>query len=176
MFTIAVTLLTRKTQPMADNYLGRQSRTGGGTIYCTLSFQVPDTRTARGQHGPAARQSRVRIPVTDMTPGKCLHIFNSVSGSTRRDLHSAFPLQVYTARARCRREPSTETLTTRTKANHKQGTRENVLKRPTLTVRQTSKCNNHRRRRNAPHPSNENGLSKRTGLISVQSRGSSSLG
>ena len=46
---------------MADIYRGRQSLTGGGTIYFTLPFQVPDTRTARGQHGPAARQSRVRI-------------------------------------------------------------------------------------------------------------------
>ena len=58
MFTIAVTLLPRRTQPMADNYRGRQSRTGG-------PFQVPDTRIARGQHGPAARQSRVRFPGTD---------------------------------------------------------------------------------------------------------------
>ena len=65
LFTIAVTLLPRRTQPMADNYLGRQSRTGGGTIYFTQRFQVPDTRTARGQHGPAARQSRVRIAATD---------------------------------------------------------------------------------------------------------------
>ena len=68
LFTIAVTLLPRRTQvtqPMADNYQGRQSRTGGGTIYFMLPFQVPDTRTARGQHGPAARQSRVRIPATD---------------------------------------------------------------------------------------------------------------
>ena len=65
LFTIAVTLLPRRTQPMADNYLGRQSRTGGGTIYFMRPFQVPGTRTARGQHGPAARQSRVRIPVPD---------------------------------------------------------------------------------------------------------------
>ena len=65
LFTIAVTLLPRRTQPMADNYLGRQSRTGGGTIYFTWPFQIPNTRTARGQHGPAARQSRVRIPATD---------------------------------------------------------------------------------------------------------------
>ena len=79
--------------------------------------------------------------------GRCLHIFNFVSRSTLRGLHSAFPLQVYTARARCRREPSMQTLTTRTTANHKQGTRENVLIRPTLTVRQVSKCNNHQRRR-----------------------------
>ena len=55
LFTIAVTLLPRRTQPMTDNYRGRQSRTGGGTIYFTRPFQVPDTRTARGQHGPAAR-------------------------------------------------------------------------------------------------------------------------
>ena len=160
-FTIAVTLLPRKTQPMADNYRGRQSRTGGVTIYCTRPFQVADTRTARGQHGLAARQSRVRILVTDMTPGRCLHvIFNFVSRSTLRGLHSAFPLQVYTARARCRREPSMQTLTTRRTAIHnfKQGTRANVLIRLTLTVRQTRLCNNHRRRRNAPHPSNENGL------------------
>ena len=59
LFTIAVTRLPRKTQPMADIDRGRQSRTGGGTIYCTRPFQVPDTLTARGQHGPAARQSRV---------------------------------------------------------------------------------------------------------------------
>ena len=65
LFTIAVTLLPRKTQPMADIYLRRQSRTGGGTIYCTRPVQVPDTRAARGQHGPAARQSRVRFPGTD---------------------------------------------------------------------------------------------------------------
>ena len=50
---------------MADDYRGRQSQTGGGPIYFTRPFQVPDTRTARGQHGPAARQSRVRIPATD---------------------------------------------------------------------------------------------------------------
>ena len=72
LFTIAVTLLPRRTQPMADNYRGSQSRswesdsrTGGGPIYFTRPFQVPDTRTARGQHDPAARQSRVRIPATD---------------------------------------------------------------------------------------------------------------
>ena len=65
LFTTAVTLLPQRTQPMADNYLGRQSRTGGGTIYFTRPFQVPYTRTARGQHGPAARQSRVRSPATD---------------------------------------------------------------------------------------------------------------
>ena len=65
LFKIAVTLLPQRTQQMADNYPGRQSRTGGGTIYFTQPFQVPDTRTARGQHGPAARQSRVRIPATD---------------------------------------------------------------------------------------------------------------
>ena len=65
MFTIAVTLLPRRTQPMADNYRGRQSLTGGGTIYFTRPFQVPDTLTARGQHGPAARPSRVRFPATD---------------------------------------------------------------------------------------------------------------
>ena len=66
-FTIAVSLLPQRTQRMADSFRGRpgQSRTGGGTIYFTLPFQVPDTRTARGQHGPAARQSRVRIPATD---------------------------------------------------------------------------------------------------------------
>ena len=64
-FTIAVSLLPRRTQPMADNYRGRQSRTGGGTIYFTRPFQVPDTGTARWQHGPAARQSRVRFPATD---------------------------------------------------------------------------------------------------------------
>ena len=59
-----VTLLPRRleTQPMADNYRSKQSRTGGGPIYFTLPFQDPDTRTARGQHGPAARQSRVRFP------------------------------------------------------------------------------------------------------------------
>ena len=68
MFTIAVTLLPLRTQPMADNYLGRQSRTGGGTIYFMEPFQVPDTRTARGQHGPAARQSRVRIRATGPKP------------------------------------------------------------------------------------------------------------
>ena len=50
---------------MADNYLGRQSRTGGGAVHVTRPFQVPDTRTARGQHGPAERQSLVRIPATD---------------------------------------------------------------------------------------------------------------
>ena len=64
-FTIAVTRLPRRTQPMADNYRGTQSRTGGGTIYFTQAFEVPDTLTARGQHGPAARQSQVRIPATD---------------------------------------------------------------------------------------------------------------
>ena len=64
-FTIAVSLLPRRTQPMADNYRGRQSRTGGGTIYFMRPFQVPDTGTARGQHGPAAVQSRVRFPATD---------------------------------------------------------------------------------------------------------------
>ena len=61
-FIIAVTLLPRRTQPMADNYRGRQSRTGG-------PFQVPDTRTACWQHGPAARQSRVRFPDTDFDAG-----------------------------------------------------------------------------------------------------------
>ena len=66
LFTIAVTLLPRRTQPMADNYRGWQSRTGGGTIYFTRPFQVPEMRTARGQHGPAARQSRVRFPATDL--------------------------------------------------------------------------------------------------------------
>ena len=65
LFTIVVTLLPRRTQPMADNYRGSESRTGGGATYFTRPFQVPDTRTARGQHGPAARQSRVRIPATD---------------------------------------------------------------------------------------------------------------
>ena len=65
LFTVAATLLPRRTQPMADNYLGRQSRTDGGPIYFTRPFQVPDTRTARGQHGPAARQSHVRIPAND---------------------------------------------------------------------------------------------------------------
>ena len=60
-FTIAVSLLPRRTQPMADNYRGSESQTGGGAIH----FQVPDTRTARGQHGLAARQSRVRFPATD---------------------------------------------------------------------------------------------------------------
>ena len=65
MFTIAVTLLERRTQPTADNYLGRQSLTGEGPIYFNRPFQVPDTLTARGQHSPAARQSRVRIPATD---------------------------------------------------------------------------------------------------------------
>ena len=65
LFTIAVTLLPQRTQLMADNYLGSQSRTGGGTIYFTRPFQVRDTRTTRGQHGPAIRQSRVRIPATD---------------------------------------------------------------------------------------------------------------
>ena len=48
LFTIAVTRLRRRTQLMADNYLGRQSRTGGGPIYGTQPFQVPDTRTAAG--------------------------------------------------------------------------------------------------------------------------------
>ena len=42
-FTIAVTLLQRRIQTMADNYLGRQSRTGGGAIHVTRPFQVPDT-------------------------------------------------------------------------------------------------------------------------------------
>ena len=65
LFTIAATLLPQRTQPMADNYRGRQLRTGGGTIYFTRPFQVRNTRAARGQHGPAARQSRVRIPATD---------------------------------------------------------------------------------------------------------------
>ena len=65
LFTIAVSLLPRRTQPMAYNYRGRQSRAGGGAIHVTQPFQVPDTRTTRGQHGPAARQSRVRIPATD---------------------------------------------------------------------------------------------------------------
>ena len=65
LFTIAVTLLPQRTQLMADNYLGSQSRTGGGTIYFTRPFQVRDTRTTRGQHGPAIHQSRVRIPATD---------------------------------------------------------------------------------------------------------------
>ena len=65
LFTIAVTLSPRRTQLMADNYQGRQSWTGGGPIYFTRPFQVPDTRTARGQHGPAARQSRVWIPASD---------------------------------------------------------------------------------------------------------------
>ena len=60
----------RRMQPMADNYQGRQSRTGGGPIYFTLPFQVPDTRTARGQPGPAARQSCVRIPATDSFPAE----------------------------------------------------------------------------------------------------------
>ena len=69
LFTIAVTLLTRRTQAMADNYLGRQSQTCGGTVYFMLPFQVPDTRTARWQHGLAARQSRVRFPVTDTDAG-----------------------------------------------------------------------------------------------------------
>ena len=63
-FTIAVTLLPRRTQLMADNYQG-ESRTGGCSIFFTRPFQVPDTRTALGQHGPAARQSRVGIPATD---------------------------------------------------------------------------------------------------------------
>ena len=65
MFTIAVTLLPRRTQPMADNYRGRQSRTGGGAIHFTRPVQVPDMLTARGQHGPAARQSRGRIPAAE---------------------------------------------------------------------------------------------------------------
>ena len=57
---------------MADNYLGRQSltRTGGGPIYSTLHFQVPDMLTARGQRCPAARQSQVRFPVTYTDAGQ----------------------------------------------------------------------------------------------------------
>ena len=125
---------------MADNYLGRQSRTDGGAVHVTRPFQVPDTRTARGQHGPAARQSRVQFPVTDTDAGPMSPYFNFVSRSTRRGFHPAFSLQVYTARARCRREPSMQTLTTRRTAIHKQGTKANVLIRLTLTVRQTRLC------------------------------------
>ena len=62
LFTIAVTLLPQRTQLIVDNYRGRQSRTSG-------PFQVPNTRTARGQHGPVARQSRVRFPVTNFDAG-----------------------------------------------------------------------------------------------------------
>ena len=40
LLTINVTLLPRRTQQMADNYQGRQSRTGGGPIYFTLPFRV----------------------------------------------------------------------------------------------------------------------------------------
>ena len=89
LFTIAVNLLPHRTQPMADNYLGRQSRTGGGPIYFTQPFQVPDTLTARGQHGPAT---------PTLMQGRCLHIFNFVSGSTRRGLHPRFLLQMYDER------------------------------------------------------------------------------
>ena len=80
MFTLAVTLLPRRTQPMADNYRGRQSRTGRGTICFTRPFQVPDTRTARGQHGPAARQSRVRFPATgvaDVPPDRAARVLSA---------------------------------------------------------------------------------------------------
>ena len=55
LFTIAVTLLPRRRQSMADNYRDRESRTAGGPIYFTLPFQVPDMLTARWQHGPVAR-------------------------------------------------------------------------------------------------------------------------
>ena len=46
--------------------------------------------------------------------------------------------------------------------DYKQGTRENVLIGQTLTVRQTRMCNNHRRKGNAQHLSNENDLNDRT--------------
>ena len=67
-FIIAVSLLPLRTQPMADNYLGRQSQTGGGAIHVARPFQVPDTLIARGQHGPAASQSLVWIPATKSWP------------------------------------------------------------------------------------------------------------
>ena len=160
LFTIVVTLLPRRTQPMADSYLYRQSLTGGlgGPIHVMLPVQVPDTQAARRQHGMAARQSRSRFPVTDNDAKPMPAYFNGVSCSTRRGLYPAFSLQVYTARAQCRCEPSMQTLTTRRTAIHKQGKRENVLIRLTLTVKQTRMCNNHLRRRNTQHPSNENGL------------------
>ena len=53
LFTIAVTLLPRKTQPMADNYLGRQSWTGGAAevqlFHATFSssWHADSTQAAR---------------------------------------------------------------------------------------------------------------------------------
>ena len=72
---------------MEDNYLGRQSQTGG-------PFQV----LTRGQHAGSTVRRHVshgfdsQLLTSSLMPGRALHIFNFVFGSTRRGLDTAFAL------------------------------------------------------------------------------------
>ena len=117
------------------------------------TFQAAARRTGSGWHSPAARQTRVRFPVTDTDAGPKRQTqnenceFKALAHVGAFTLH--FPYKCTPARAGCAHEASTQTLRMRTRANMKQK-REKFLIGLSLKVRQNRMCNNHRRRRNVP--------------------------